>query len=73
MNKLLTIGFLLALSACGDSQPKTVFYVPVNGVGMVMCRDKVASHLLQDCSVNGFAIQSVTNPQNVLEAPEQQQ
>lgn len=70
MKKLLTIGLLLAFGACsGKPKQANVFYVPVSGVGMIICKEQLNDSDLRDCQVNGFTIPSVLNPQNVLVAP----
>jgi hypothetical protein len=70
MNKLVTLSLLTALASCSSkSEPEMVYYVPVNGVGMVVCKVLGKGNQLRDCTVNGFAIESVDNPVNVMKAP----
>jgi hypothetical protein len=69
MKKLVTIGILTVLASCsGNPEVEVVYYVPVNGVGMVVCKGFSENHAT-DCIVNGFAIESVSNPVNVMKAP----
>jgi hypothetical protein len=69
MKKLVTIGILVALASCsGKPKVEMVYYVPVNGVGMVVCKDFTVTQA-NNCVVNGFAIESVHNPVNAMKAP----
>jgi hypothetical protein len=70
MKKLVTLGLLVALASCSAKpEVEMVYYVPVNGVGMVVCKVPGKGSQLRDCMVNGFAIESVDNPVNVMKAP----